>query len=193
MGEKMLESRRELNSDRLQRHIYDRSVAPVTVPSVPNDAVLTSNDWRDTEQQDPDQHVQLRLSYGQDELIFFSDTIIPQIFIDILKSLWTALSLPEDWNSYKTKPIKVETIVRCMPILQNFLDTNAVPPQIFPTAKGGFSFEWHTPRVELEVEVTPEGRVLVCYENLETHTELENDVTANPSVLRDLVPTQDVS
>ncbi len=53
---------------------------------------------------------------------------------------------------------------------------NTIAPTVVPTVHGGIQLEWHTRGIDLEIEVSPEGRCDVyCQED---NTEWEDDLNS---------------
>jgi len=97
---------------------------------------------------------------------------------DVIAGLRGLADLPENWNSYRSLRIKADPIKAGWNLLLNILPDGAPPPIVCPLADGGVQFEWHFKQVDIELEITPEGRVIVLAEDLEANgDEWEADIT----------------
>lgn len=55
-----------------------------------------------------------------------------------------------------------------------------IPPQVFPTRRGGVQLEWHTPMTSLEWEVDPDGRTGVfIFDNHATGEKFDGELPAD--------------
>jgi hypothetical protein len=95
------------------------------------------------------------------------------------------LELHEGWNSYRAHAISRDAIIKASEILNAVMLMNTPAPSVLPTPPGGVQLEWHERGIDLEVEVTPRLQVLMVFEDEETETSDERDVTAALHVLRD--------
>ncbi len=86
-----------------------------------------------------------------------------------VESFNTLLKLEENWDSYGAKRILPETIAATLQLLFAIMDDKSPSASIVPTAKGNVQIEWHRSGIDLEIEVTAEGKYSVLYED---HTEL---------------------
>ena len=86
-----------------------------------------------------------------------------------VESFNTLLKLEENWDSYGAKRIFPETIAATLQLLFAIMDDNSPSASIVPTPKGNVQIEWHRSGIDLEIEVTAEGKYSVLYED---HTEL---------------------
>lgn len=86
-----------------------------------------------------------------------------------VESFNTLLKLKENWDSYGAKRILPETIAATLQLLFAIMDDKSPSASIVPTPKGNVQIEWHRSGIDLEIEVTAEGKYSVLYED---HTEL---------------------
>lgn len=68
------------------------------------------------------------------------------------------LGLPENWNSYRSKPIDPTLIEEGLRVLAMVLGPTTRAPDLVPTAWGGVQLEWHDPDRDLEIEIRAPGR-----------------------------------
>lgn len=85
-----------------------------------------------------------------------------------VESFNTLLKLEENWDSYGAKRILPETIAATLQLLFAIMDDKSPSASIVPTPKGNVQIEWHRFGIDLEIEVTAEGKYSVLYED---HTE----------------------
>jgi len=97
---------------------------------------------------------------------------------DVIAGLRGIADLPENWNSYRSLRIKAYPITVGWKVLSDILPDGTPAPLVGPMADGGVQFEWHFKQVDIELEITPEGRVIVLVEDLEADDdEWEADIT----------------
>jgi hypothetical protein len=63
------------------------------------------------------------------------------------------MNLPRDWDAYGSDPIALETIVRALLVLTEYMGPDTAPPWIVPLSDGGIQLEWRRDGSTLEVEV----------------------------------------
>jgi hypothetical protein len=112
---------------------------------------------------------------------------VPGWLSSVAEAIERVASLPENWNSYTALPVQLPTAIRGLQLLGRTMPNNAAPPSVHPTADGGIQFEWTTPEMDVEVEVTPDGRTLALVEDLHTGEEWEDDVTQTPERLYEVL------
>jgi hypothetical protein len=66
--------------------------------------------------------------------------------------------LKENWDSYGSPPLNVETINTSIALIRNVPMEDLPAPHVIPTAGGGIQFEWGGNR-GLEIEVTQDGKI----------------------------------
>ena len=108
----------------------------------------------------------------------------PRWLRDSAESILEVMDLPEDWNSYGARPVDPEAVREGLRVLNSILDSDTPAPTVHPTPSGGVTFEWHTSRVDIELEITPEGRVIALAEDLIAKEEWEDDITSDLRRLR---------
>ncbi len=67
--------------------------------------------------------------------------------------------LPENWDSYGSRPIQRKACQRAVSLLKYLSESEMPAPQIFPVPGGGIQFEWRNERRELELEFPPDGSI----------------------------------
>ncbi|MCX6647577.1 MAG: hypothetical protein NTY09_14635 [bacterium] len=106
-----------------------------------------------------------------------TDILFPKTkwFNTILQKINKLSSLPLNWDEYGAKKIGREVIIGAIQLLSTISQESTPEPYVFPTATGGIQIEWHTEEVDLEVEVTEDGSILVVYEGPDQHDEDGDD------------------
>lgn len=103
------------------------------------------------------------------------------------RALTELLALPENWNSYRARPVDPRAVERALELLWAIMPEDGPLPVIVPTHGGGIQLEWHRTGADLEVEVTPGGSAHVYFEDPEADVEMEAEMSSDPVRLRDLV------
>src|SRR5688500_2732476 len=89
----------------------------------------------------------------------------PAWFGPTRRSIQELLQLPENWNSYGARPIDPELAASALRLLVKVAPTDAPPPIVVPTTRGGILLEWHLHEVDLEVETLAADTFHVFYED----------------------------
>ncbi len=74
----------------------------------------------------------------------------------LLDRLEAIVELPDDWDGYGSPAPRVEALIRCLGVLQQFMQADMALPAVAPTTTGGIQFEWHRGGWDIEVEVFPD-------------------------------------
>lgn len=75
------------------------------------------------------------------------------------KKLEELAALPQNWNSYGSRPIQPEAIETTANLLSDLAKIKMPEPQIFPVSGGGIQLEWENSKCELEIEVLPDKSI----------------------------------
>jgi hypothetical protein len=86
------------------------------------------------------------------------------------------LRLPENWNSYGARPVDVGAVVCALQILGETMQADTPAPSIVPTPRGGVQCEWHIYGIDLEVDVTPGGRVTAAWDDAASGSAWEDEL-----------------
>ena len=101
----------------------------------------------------------------------------PAWLLPTLNSLCEILALPANWDSYGARPIELKAAASALECLDRVMRRDTIAPTAVPTVLGGIQLEWHTRGINLEIEVSPQGRCYVyCQED---NTEWEGELTHN--------------
>jgi hypothetical protein len=71
----------------------------------------------------------------------------------ILSKLLQYLELPNGWDSYTGKPLKHDTGMFALQILNSVMNSRTPEPVVVPVSTGGVQFEWHQPDFDLELYI----------------------------------------
>ncbi len=75
------------------------------------------------------------------------------------KKLEQLSKLPENWNSYGSRPVQAEAIEITANLLSDLVKLKMPEPQIFPVSGGGLQLEWKNLGRELEIEIRCDRRI----------------------------------
>jgi hypothetical protein len=93
--------------------------------------------------------------------------------------LQALLRLLQNWDSYNARPVSPNAALRALAVLVQIMPADGPPPSVIPTPSGGVVLEWHPSGQDLEVEITPEQRVIVSLSEAQTSAYWEADLTEN--------------
>jgi len=72
------------------------------------------------------------------------------------------LQLRENWDTYGSPSVSPDAANVALLVLGEILEFRRVPlPHFVPTAEGGVQMEWHTDRIDLEIDVAPTLQIVV--------------------------------
>ena len=91
------------------------------------------------------------------------------------ESLGTLLTLEDNWDSYGAKRVLPETILATFQLLIAIMDDNSPSASIVPTPMGNVQIEWHRSGIDLEIEITADGKYSVLYDDHTKSTEFYED------------------
>lgn len=120
----------------------------------------------------------------------FSAAIQPSWERYVIARMERLVSLPECWDGYEGRPVRVDTGIFAIQLLIETLDPSSPHPQIVPLSYGGVQIEWHEQGMDLEIEVIAPHDMIVSYADAVTGAEdefpLSTDVTRLSKILGDL-------
>ncbi len=73
------------------------------------------------------------------------------------KKITELTQLPENWDSYGSRPIQPSAIEQAADLLALLSRLDLPRPEIFPVPGGGIQIEFQQDRRELEIEILPNG------------------------------------
>lgn len=89
----------------------------------------------------------------KNNLVSLSCKVIPDWYKKTAKSLYSILSLGDNWDSYGANRISQETAKAVDELLVNIMHVCSPVPQLVPSASGSIQLEWHLGGIDLEIEV----------------------------------------
>ena len=69
----------------------------------------------------------------------------------VLPAIDEFIRLPQGWDSYSGKPLKLDTGMFALQLLYDVMNPRVPVPLVAPTSPGGVQFEWHQERLDLEL------------------------------------------
>jgi hypothetical protein len=99
------------------------------------------------------------------------------------------LRLPEGWNAEAGRAISAESVAHTLLLLDHAMSDGTPNPGIIPTNRGAVALVWHTGGIDLEVEVLPDGRYSVSFEDGEAGAEWDVDYGTHLERLREILAT----
>lgn len=75
------------------------------------------------------------------------------------KKITELKQLPENWDSYGSRPIQPSAIEQAYELLAILSRLYIPRPEVFPVPGGGIQFEFQQDRRELELEILPDGSI----------------------------------
>jgi hypothetical protein len=106
----------------------------------------------------------------------------PSRLIGVAAKLNAFLALPPGWNSYDASPIREESVETAWALLSCVLGPQMPLPYVVPLPSGGVQLEWHTERLDLEIEIESPDRMAVYYQLGDEEHECEVTVDLTPIV-----------
>jgi len=85
----------------------------------------------------------------------------PQWLPPTVETMNELLGLQPNWDSYGARCVEKHAVETALEILGMVMKPSTSPPTVVPTVEGGIQIEWHQNNIDLEVEVKPEGQVLM--------------------------------
>ncbi len=108
----------------------------------------------------PKEYFLVTASYGAVTMTVWFSHQKPLWAEAVVKKTCELLALPENWDSYRGARVNQKAAQTSLEVLMA-LGNAIATPKIVPTPGGGVQLEWRKDRFELEIEVTPVGRLLV--------------------------------
>jgi len=103
------------------------------------------------------------VEFGPDAFFVFGSDLA-QWQMQLIEKIALLGSLPENWNSYRSQPINIETAGFAICTLLNHLQHDDPMPSVVPTSGGGILVEWHVAGVDLEIDFRSPTWVEVSFE-----------------------------
>jgi hypothetical protein len=105
----------------------------------------------------------------------------------VIVSVCEFLDLPNGWDTYKGQPLRPETGMFALKILNDVMHTRVPIPQLFPTAQGGIQIEWHQNDLDVELHVAAPYECELWYRIRSTDEEGSAPLTTDFSLLSEWV------
>lgn len=91
---------------------------------------------------------------------------------DVVNSLCRFLELPNGWDSYNGRPLRHDTGMFTLQLLNSVLSASTPAPYIVPISDGGVQAEWHQNQLDIELYVSaPYACELTVIDHLQNTTE----------------------
>ena len=97
--------------------------------------------------------------------------------------------LPENWNTYGSRPIQPEAIEVTAKLISDLIKLGMPEPHIFPVSGGGIQLEWENSKCELEIEVMPNKSIE--YLVVDTEGEMHEGQLPQYNNFSDILPLTD--
>lgn len=104
-----------------------------------------------------------------------------------LQAMRDLLDLPEDWDSYGARTVNIGAVTSAIQLLTSIMRPETPAPAVVPTNLGGVQLEWHTRGIDLEIEIRPQARAHVCYQDHLRAVEREVEIASDLSLLNDCI------
>ncbi len=95
---------------------------------------------------------------------------------EAIDTIWNLLTLDENWDSYGAPKINPVAVMLSCLFLGKIVNEFTPMPSVVPAVDGGVQFEWHEAGHDIEIEISPDGKVHFYYERHNTNSEIEMDV-----------------
>ncbi len=116
------------------------------------------------------------LPFLDGELVLTCEVPIPAWLPAVVAKLDELATLPPNWNSYRSAPVRRACLLAAVQLLLDMMRDNSPTPAVVPTNRGTVLLEWHRHGIDLEIEVLGPGRFHVVAEDTPRRTELESDI-----------------
>jgi hypothetical protein len=93
-----------------------------------------------------------------------------QWFQNIVKTLKAFTQIPENWDGERAPQIRQGCICNAVSLLGALVEPDTPEPYVFPTPDGGIQFEWHTKKIDLEIEFVSQSKVIVLFTDAQEKT-----------------------
>lgn len=97
--------------------------------------------------------------------------------------------LPADWDSYGARCTQANAVKAALDVLGRTMQRHSPVPAVVPTVTGGLQLEWHTGGIDLEVEATPDGSILMFCDGTSCPTPQDCEITQDPTPLAQVIAT----
>jgi hypothetical protein len=91
--------------------------------------------------------------------------------------------LPANWDSYGAVPVSVSAIESTLKLLCEVMTDDISMLDIVPTVSGGIQIEWHIVGIDLELEISPDGKRAIYFEDSHGQTPSTEDESRFPEMV----------
>jgi len=102
------------------------------------------------------------------------DELDPEAWQVAIEQLQRIAQAPPNWNSYGALAPAEAAIIGSLHILLWFASNKKSMPTVVPMSNGGIQLEWHYFGRDVEIEVNPNGEIVVFFEDALTGEVLES-------------------
>lgn len=102
----------------------------------------------------------------------------------VVEKLQLLCELSDNWDSHQAKPIEYKAAVNAIRLFCEVMYDQTPIPAIVPTVRGNIQLEWHKHGIDLEVEISECGNVIVSFEDSKTGKEDDWTESFNYGVAR---------
>ena len=86
-------------------------------------------------------------------------------FEKILEKIIAISELEDNWDTQGAPQINPDCLLAAIKLLVCIAQPDTPEPIVLPTLNGGIQFEWHTPKVELEIEILDISGFIVLFKD----------------------------
>lgn len=130
---------------------------------------------------------EIELESPQGNLLILSQGRKPAWFTPLIEDIRTSLQPPVGQHALGIEPVDLRAVKHALVLLSKAMTPQTPRPAVVPTDHGSIGLAWHTRGIDLEIEVQPDGRYWVLFEDLTNGTEWELDTGRHLKQVRDVL------
>jgi hypothetical protein len=92
-------------------------------------------------------------------------------------------TLPAGWDGYRAPALKQDVFSFAAVLLDEIMQPQTSPPQVVPSSVGGLQIEWHEKDIDIEIHIEAPYRCTIWYENHRSGQIIDDEFTADFSIL----------
>jgi hypothetical protein len=85
--------------------------------------------------------------------------------------------MPMGWDSYTGSPLRWDTGLFALKILNDIMRPKTPMPQVVPSSEGGVQLEWHVKDIDLELHVTAPYECELWFQDHRTGQQISADLS----------------